>query len=339
MRCQPFAPRHLLALESSCDETSVAVLREGREVLCNRIASQEELHARYGGVVPEIACRRHFEVIHPLLEEALEASELDWSSLDAIAVTHGPGLIGAVLVAVTVAKTMAMALQRPLLGVNHLEGHLYSPLLDYPELQPPWVSLLVSGGHTQLVLVERWGSPRLLGQTRDDAAGEAFDKVAKMLDLGYPGGPRVEKLARSGDPQAIAFPRPMKGQGYAFSFSGLKTAVLHARAQHTPADLCASFQAAVVDVLVDKTLKAAREFGVPSVTLAGGVAANVPLREALDRACQANGLRLFVPRFGYCTDNAAMIAAAAYQMAGLGVVSTLRLDAHASLPLRDWHQL
>ncbi len=336
VRGEPFHPRLLLAMESSCDETSVAILKDGQEVLCNCIASQEELHARYGGVVPEIACRRHFEVIHPLLEEALEEAGLGWKDLDALAVTHGPGLIGAVLVGVTVAKSLALSLNLPLLPVNHLEGHLYSPLLEYPELKPPWISLLVSGGHTLLVHVEDWGAPRKLGQTRDDAAGEAFDKVAKLLSLGYPGGPKVQQLAAQGDPSALTLPRPMKGQGYDFSFSGLKTAVYLAREKVSPADLCASFQEAAVDVLVDKTMRAAREHDVERLSLAGGVAANLPLREALAAAAAREGKQLFVPSLKYCTDNAAMIARAAYVLAGLGWRADWDLDAHASLPLRMW---
>ena len=334
-----FCPALLLALETSCDETSVAILKDGKEVLCNRVASQEELHARYGGVVPEIACRRHFEVIHPLLEEVLEETSLGWNDLDALAVTHGPGLIGAVLVGVTVAKTLAQAFGKPLLPVNHLEGHLYSPLLEHPQLEPPWISLLVSGGHTLLVLVEDWGRLQLLGQTRDDAAGEAFDKVAKMLQLGYPGGPRVQKLAEQGNPAAIALPRPMRNQGYAFSFSGLKTAVHHAQKTIGPADLCASFQQAVIDVLVEKTLNAASEHAVKSVSLAGGVAANPPWREALRPRCRERGLDFSVPSLEYCTDNGAMIAMAGYQMARLGITATPWLDAHASLPLQSWRNL
>lgn len=335
-RVEPFQPELLLALETSCDETSVAVLRRGQQLLAHRVASQEELHARYGGVVPEVACRRHFEVLHPLLAETLEAAGVGWNELSAIAVTCGPGLIGAVLVGVTVAKTLAQIWDIPLLPVNHLEGHLFSPLLDHPELQPPWVSLLVSGGHTQLVLVEDWGRVRTLGRTRDDAAGEAFDKVAKMLGLGYPGGPRVQKLAESGNPEAILFPRPMKGQGYAFSFSGLKTAVRHQLGKHSPEDICASFQRAVSDVLTHKTLSAAREFGVKQVCLAGGVAANAPLREALRQACARDGIDFHVPRMEFCTDNGAMIARAGWVLAGLGLVATPALDAHASFPLRNW---
>lgn len=340
-RVAPFRPSLILALETSCDETSVALLRDGHEVVTNRIASQEHLHARYGGVVPEIACRRHFEVIHPLLEECFEESGLHWSDLDALAVTHGPGLIGAVLVGVTVAKTLAMVSGLPLLPVNHLEGHLFSALLECPQLEPPWISLLVSGGHTLLVHVAAWDSLQVLGQTRDDAAGEAFDKVAKLLGLGYPGGPLVEKLAREGDPGALVLPRPMKGQGYAFSFSGLKTAVHHAhqKAGLSPADLCACFQEAAVDVLVEKTLRAARETGVPAVTLAGGVAANGRLRQVLGEACRQQGLELHVPRMAYCTDNAAMIAMAGYRLAQLGIVADLELDAHANLPLGRWQGL
>lgn len=337
---EPFEPGLILALETSCDETSVALLRNGREVLANRIASQEELHARYGGVVPEIACRRHFEVIHPLLEECLQETELGWSDIDALAVTHGPGLIGAVLVGVTVAKTLALVSGKPLLPVNHLEGHLFSPLLESQALAPPWISLLVSGGHTLLVLVEDWGRFRVLGQTRDDAAGEAFDKVAKMLQLGYPGGPKVEQLARQGDGKAIDFPRPMLGQGYAFSFSGLKTAVFQAQAKGlgSPADMCASFQEAAVDVLVTKTLRAAQEHQVKAITLAGGVAANGRLRQHLQQSCQARGLTLHVPSLAYCTDNAAMIGAAGFQLARLGITASLELDAHANLPLGSWQR-
>lgn len=332
----PFEPRLVLAIETSCDETSVAVLQDGGKVLCNRIASQDELHARYGGVVPEIACRRHFEVVHPLLEEALGDAGVTMRDVDAIAVTHGPGLIGAVLVGVTVAKTLSLVWNKPLLPVNHLEGHLYSPLLEHPQLQPPWISLLVSGGHTLLVLVREWGKLELLGQTRDDAAGEAFDKVAKMLGLGYPGGPQVQSMAAKGDPKAVALPRPMRNQGFAFSFSGLKTAVHHAQPRATPEDLCASFQEAVVDVLVEKTLRAAREHHVRNVCLAGGVAANLRLRTALQAACAGDNRTLYVPGFAYCTDNGAMIAMAGYQLARLGVVATAELDAHANLPLRSW---
>lgn len=337
---EPSEPGLILALETSCDETSVALLRNGREVLANRIASQEELHARYGGVVPEIACRRHFEVIHPLLEECLQETGLGWGDVDALAVTHGPGLIGAVLVGVTVAKTLALVSGKPLLPVNHLEGHLFSPLIESPDLAPPWVALLVSGGHTMLVLVEDWGRFRVLGQTRDDAAGEAFDKVAKMLQLGYPGGPKVEQLARQGNGKAIDFPRPMLNQAYTFSFSGLKTAVFQAQAKGlaSAADLCASFQEAAVDVLVTKTLRAAAEHGVKAVALAGGVAANARLRQHLQQSCQKRGLTLHVPSMAYCTDNAAMIGAAGFQLARLGITASLELDAHASLPLGSWQR-
>jgi N6-L-threonylcarbamoyladenine synthase len=338
-RTQPFFPNIIMGLETSCDETSVSLLREGRSILSNRIASQDDLHSRYGGVVPEIACRRHLEVIHPLIEEALAEAQLSFGDIDAVAVTHGPGLIGAVLVGLAVAKTLALLLDRPLLGVNHLEGHLYSPLLEHPDLEPPWVSLLVSGGHTMLVHVPEWGAPVTLGKTRDDAAGEAFDKVAKQLGLGYPGGPRVGQRALQGNPKAVNLPRPMLGQGFEFSFSGLKTAVHYARAAQPDLavdDVCASFQEAVVDVLIHKTMAAADQLGVDRISLAGGVAANLRLRQRLEEVCQRRGRTLFVPSAILCTDNAAMIARAGWQLAQLGIRSELDLDAHANLPLRNW---
>jgi len=229
-----------------------------------------------------------------------------------------------------------MSLGLPLIPVNHLEGHLYSPILDAPDLKPPWISLIASGGHTLLVLVKDWGDLSVLGQTRDDAAGEAFDKVAKLLGLGYPGGPRVEGLAKTGDARKLSLPRPMKGQGYAFSFSGLKTAVHMAKDKVAPADLCASFQEAAIDVLVHKTVQAAQEFGVQQLCLAGGVAANKALRAAFEEACAQRDWTFCVPTLNYCTDNAAMIAAAGYRLAGLGLRATLSLDAHAHLPLRSW---
>ena len=336
VRCAPFEPRLILALETSCDETSVALLRDGQTILSNKIASQDDLHGQYGGVVPEIACRRHLEVIHPLIEQALQEAKASFADVDAVAVTHGPGLIGAVLVGLAVAKSLALVLDVPLLGVNHLEGHLYSPLLESPTLEPPWVSLLVSGGHTMLVHVSEWGRPATLGKTRDDAAGEAFDKVAKQLGLGYPGGPQVSLCAQQGNPKALALPRPMLGQGFEFSFSGLKTAVHYARDGQTPEDVCASFQAAVVDVLVQKTLAAAQACRVTRVSLAGGVAANSCLRQTLEEGCRKRGLELFIPSMRLCTDNAAMIARAGWELARLGVRSTLDLDAYATLPLRDW---
>lgn len=339
-RCEPFAPSLLLALETSCDETSAVLLRDGQEVLAHRVASQDDLHRRYGGVVPEIASRRHLEVVHPLLEEVLQEAGLGFDAIQAVAVTHGPGLIGAVLVGVAVAKSLAFSLQVPLIGVNHLEGHLYSPLLENPKLEPPWISLLVSGGHTMVLHVREWGHVAVMGKTRDDAAGEAFDKVAKMLSLGYPGGPKVSALAAQGNGKAVAFPRPMMHEpGYSFSFSGLKTSV-HYHMKKTPdalpADICASFQEAVVDVLVAKAIRAAEETGVRRVSLVGGVAANGRLRQRLAERCKQRGLELFVPGMQYCTDNAAMIGRAGYVLAKLGIRSTLGLDAHATLPFVNW---
>lgn len=323
----------LLGLETSCDETSIAILRDGREVLVNLIASQVDLHARFGGVVPEVASRRHLEVVHPLLSSALDEAGVGFGDLTGVAVTHGPGLIGAVLVGVAVAKGLAFSLGVPLIGVNHLEGHIYSAFLADPALEPPLVALMVSGGHTQLVYMEDHGVYRLLGRTRDDAAGEAFDKVAKLLGLGYPGGPRVQEVALKGKADAVRFPRPMQGRGYEFSFSGLKTAVMHARESFSPEDLCASFQEAAVDVLAGKAALALEETGASRLILVGGVAANARLRERLTADCAAAGVHFVVPPMSLCTDNAAMIARAGWQLASRGVVSDLDLDAFASLPL------
>jgi N6-L-threonylcarbamoyladenine synthase len=331
----------VLAIETSCDETSIAIIRDGA-LLAHKVASQDELHRRYGGVVPEIASRRHLEVVHPLIENALEDAGIGFGDLKAIAVTHGPGLIGAVLVGVAVAKSLALALKIPLIGVNHVEGHIYSPLLDHPEMQAPWISLVVSGGHTMIAVVRQLGQIEILGKTRDDAAGEAFDKVAKMLGLGYPGGPLVAKMAEKGDARKVDFPRPMMHEGLGFSFSGLKTSVHHQMSKNpeiTPEDLCASFQEAVVDVLVHKTLKAAEQENIRQVSLVGGVAANRRLREVLEKRCAQKGLSCHIPSFEFCTDNAAMIGLAGTILLKLGVVSSLTLDAHASLSFRDWTSL
>lgn len=338
-RCTPVSGGFLVALESSCDETSVAIL-DGRKVLAHRIASQDELHRLYGGVVPEIASRRHLEVIHPLLEQTMAEAKVGFADLSAIAVTYGPGLIGAVFVGVAVAKSLSLALDIPVIGVNHVEGHVYSPLLDHPQMQAPWISLVVSGGHTLLAHVPRLGQIEILGRTRDDAAGEAFDKVAKMLELGYPGGPLVSQLATQGDPKAINFPRPMLSEpdGWGFSFSGLKTSVHNrlSKFQDKPADICASFQEAVVDVLVTKAIRAATSLGVPTVSLVGGVAANPRLRERLQQEATAKGLTCLIPSPIFCTDNAAMIGLVGRILLELGVASTLQLDAHACLEFEDW---
>lgn len=310
------AEQRILGVETSCDETAAAVVVDGKKVLSSVVSSQVELHARFGGVVPEIASRAHVELLTPVVAQAmLEAGIADGSQIDAVAATVGPGLIGSLLVGVSAAKTMALVWDVPFVAVNHLEAHLYASFLEEPDLEPPLVVLLVSGGHTMLVAMEGHGRYRLLGQTVDDAAGEAFDKVARYLDLGYPGGPAIDRLAMKGDPEAIAFPRPMERDGYDFSFSGLKTAVVNHVRKHpevATADVAASFQEAVVDVLLAKARRAAREVGATGLCLAGGVAANSRLRERALDVCHEEGLHAFLPSRSMCTDNAAMIAAAGY---------------------------
>ncbi len=318
----------ILAIESSCDETAAAVMRGGKELLANVVASQIDFHARFGGVVPEIASRKHTEAIVGVIDEAMERAgaalglegPLPFAGLDAIAVTHAPGLIGALVVGVAYAKGLAMATGKPLVGVNHLEGHIFANVFADPEVRPPLVALLVSGGHTSLVHMPDWGVYHTLGETLDDATGEAFDKVAKVLGLGYPGGPVLSRLAEQGDPEAIAFPRAMMKSGdYAFSLSGLKTAVLTyirheeqaGRTVNVP-DLAASFQQAVIDVQVAKAVRAVKETGAVAFCLGGGVAANRALREALTAAIEPLGVHVSVPPLELCTDNAAMIAAAAH---------------------------
>ncbi|MFT7600058.1 MAG: N6-L-threonylcarbamoyladenine synthase [Acidimicrobiales bacterium] len=305
----------VLAIETSCDETSVAILRGGIEVLSNIVSSQIELHAEFGGVVPEVASRAHLELLEPVINAALEEAEIDPSALDCVAATHGPGLIGALLVGVSAAKSLALAWGVPYVGVNHMEGHLFATFLERPELPLPMVVLLVSGGHTMLVEVTELGSYRVLGSTTDDAAGEAFDKVARYLGLGYPGGPLIDRLATEGDRDAIVFPRGLLNEGLDFSFSGMKTAVINYVRKNpdaSNADLAAGFQEAVVDVLVTKTMRAAAQVGANAVCLGGGVAANSRLREQFTVAAEAAGIDHLVPDRAYCTDNAAMIASAAH---------------------------
>ncbi len=331
----------ILAIETSCDETAAAIMRGGTELLSNVVASQVDFHARFGGVVPEIASRKHTEAIVGVVDEALEQAGVSFADLDAIAVTYGPGLIGALVVGVAYAKGLSLATGLPLVGVNHLEGHIFASALAEPDIEPPLVALVVSGGHTSLVHVPEWGVYETLGQTLDDAAGEAFDKVAKVLGLGYPGGPVISKLAEEGDPRAIDFPRAMMhSRDYRFSLSGLKTAVInHIRHEREAGreisvpDLAASFQAAVVDVQVAKTVRAAEELGVRTVCLAGGVAANPSLREGLREALAARSIRLSVPPFAFCTDNAAMIAAAGTWRFRRGDRLGLDAEAVADLPL------
>lgn len=313
-------PASILAIETSCDETAAAVVRGGREVLGEALASQIDLHARFGGVVPEIASRSHQEVINLIVDEALADAGLEAGEVDALAVTQGPGLPGALIVGMATAKGLAYGLGKPLIGVNHLESHLFANYVEDPDLEPPFIALLVSGGHTLLVHVPDRGVYRILGQTLDDAAGEAFDKVASYLGLGYPGGPVLERLARDGDPEAVTFPRAMmRTDDYDFSLSGLKTAVLYYVTKEKSAgrdiripDIAASFQAAVLDVQVHKTLKAARETAADTIVLAGGVAANKALRERLGAAAAETGRRVVFPSLALCTDNAVMVGAAAW---------------------------
>jgi len=309
------SPCRILGIETSCDETAAAVVVDGSLVASSVVSSQVDLHARFGGVVPELASRAHVELLNPVVAEALVEAGCDGAGLDAVACTIGPGLIGALLVGVSAAKAYALAWGVPFVGVNHLEAHLYAAFLEEPDLEPPLVLLLVSGGHTLLVAMEGHLRYRLLGATIDDAAGEAFDKVARLLGLPYPGGPAIDLLAMDGDPTAIAFPRAMLDEGYDFSFSGIKTSVLTYVRKHpdaSGADVAASFQEAVVDVLVTKARRAALEVGAKGLCLAGGVAANSVLRERLLDACIADGLRAFVPSRSMCTDNAAMVAATAW---------------------------
>lgn len=331
----------ILAVETSCDETAASVMRGGREELASVVASQIDFHARFGGVVPEIASRKHTEAIVAVAEEALVKAGVGFGDLHALAVTQGPGLVGALVVGLAYAKGLALATGLPLVGVNHLEGHIYAARLLDAELAPPFVALLVSGGHTLIVHVPAWGHYELLGRTLDDAAGEAFDKVAKLLGLGYPGGPVISRLAESGDAAAIAFPRPMlKSGNLDVSLSGLKTAVIqYVEAERAAGrdlslpDIAASFQAAVIDVQVAKTLRAATEHAVKAVVLAGGVAANPALREGLRAALATEGITLSVPPLGLCTDNASMIAAAAHDRLAAGRVLGLSADAVPNLRL------
>lgn len=310
----------ILAIESSCDETAAAVVRNGREVLSNVISSQIELHKLYGGVVPEIASRKHIEKINQVIETALEEAHMTLGDIDAVGVTYGPGLVGALLVGVAEAKAIAYAAKKPLVGVHHIEGHVAANYLEHADLVPPYLCLVVSGGHTHLVIVKDYSEFEILGRTRDDAAGEAYDKVARSIGLGYPGGPKIDKLAKEGNPGAIPFPKAKVSDApYDFSFSGLKSAVLnylnHEKMQNrdiNSADVAASFQKAVVDVLTEHTVQAARDHGIKKIAMAGGVASNSALRETMEEACKKRGYTLYHPSPVLCTDNAAMIGAAAY---------------------------
>jgi len=333
----------ILAIETSCDETAAAVVKNGREVLSNIISSQIELHKLYGGVVPEIASRKHIEKINQVIEEALSEANVTLDDVDAIGVTYGPGLVGALLVGVAAAKAISFAAKKPLVGVHHIEGHVSANYIENKELEPPFLCLIVSGGHTHLVLVKEYGTYEIIGRTRDDAAGEAFDKVARAIGLGYPGGPKIDKLSKEGNAKAITFPRAhIEGAPYDFSFSGLKSSVLNhinscemKKEEINRADIAASFQASVIDVLVTKAMLVAKDYGMSKVALAGGVASNSALREAMAKACTENGLSFYHPSPIYCTDNAAMIGAAAYYEYIKGVRSGLDLNAVPNLKIGE----
>jgi len=332
----------ILGLETSCDETSAAIVADGRTILSNIISSQIDVHQKFGGVVPEIASRKHIENVMPVVDEALTAAGVKLADVDAIGVTYGPGLVGALLVGVAAAKALAFAAQKKLVGVNHLEGHIFANYLAHQKLEPPFVALVVSGGHTSLVYQKGYNDFELLGQTRDDAAGEAFDKVARVMGLPYPGGPFIDRLAAQGDPESISFPRAKTGENYEFSFSGLKSAVLNylnsARQKGESVDqanVAASFQKAVVDVLVTKTLQAAKQYAVDKIVLAGGVAANSGLRAELSEKSAEAGFKLFYPSLVLCSDNAAMIASRAFFKHRAGEWTDLRLNALPSLKLGE----
>lgn len=311
---------NILAIESSCDETAAAVVHNGRKVLSNIISSQIDLHKLYGGVVPEIASRKHIEKINQVIEEALKEAEVTLKDIDAVAVTYGPGLVGALLVGVAEAKAIAYAAGLPLVGVHHIEGHISANYIEHPELEPPFLCLVASGGHTHLVCVKDYGKYEILGRTRDDAAGEAYDKVARAIGLGYPGGPKIDRIAREGNPDAIKFPKAnVDGAKYDFSFSGLKSAVLNyingckmKGESFDPADIAASFQKAVVEVLVEKSMQAAEDYSMRKFAIAGGVASNTALRTAMEAASAKRGIQFYHPSPIYCTDNAAMIGAAGF---------------------------
>lgn len=331
----------VLAIETSCDETSVAVVKNGREVLSNIIASQIEIHQKFGGVVPEVASRKHIENINPIIQKALDEAELTLEDIDVIGVTYGPGLVGALLVGISSAKAIAFSKDIPLVGVNHIEGHVFANFIEHKDLEPPFVSLIVSGGHTHLVYVEDYGKYEIIGKTRDDAAGEAFDKVARALKLGYPGGPIIDNLAKKGDKSAIDFPRAyLEGESFDFSFSGLKSAVLNylnscnqKGIEVVVEDVAASFQQSVIEVLVNKTIDAAVAKGAKIVAVAGGVAANSGLRNLMIEKCNSKGIDVKFPSKVLCTDNAAMIGSTAYYNYIRGELADLELNGVPNLKI------
>lgn len=335
--------KYILAIESSCDETSAAVVVNGREVLSNVIASQIDTHKKYGGVVPEVASRMHIEAISGVVEEALEEANVTLDKIDAIGVTYGPGLVGALLVGLQFAKGLSFATKKPLIGVNHIEGHICANYIQHKELKPPFVSLVVSGGHTFIVHVKNYGDYEVIGQTRDDAAGEAYDKVARALGLGYPGGPKIDKLAKEGNPKAIVFPKAnFHEETLDFSFSGVKSAVLNylnkckmQNIEVNKADVAASFQHAVIDVLKENVLLTCKKRNVKTIAIAGGVASNSSLRETLIKEASKRGIEVLFPAPILCTDNAAMIGSAAYFNFVNGKISDLNLNAKPNLKLNS----
>jgi N6-L-threonylcarbamoyladenine synthase len=330
-----------LAIESSCDETAAAVMLEGREILSNIISSQIVIHKQYGGVVPEIASRHHLENVNTVVDQALEEAGVSLDDVDMIGVTYGPGLVGALLIGLATAKAYALAADKPLIGVHHIQGHISANYIEHRELEPPFMSLIISGGHTNIVEVTGYNQCRVLGGTRDDAVGEAYDKVARVLGLGYPGGPQIDRIAKEGNPHAVEFKRVFLEKGSLdFSFSGIKTGVLNyinsekqAGRTINQADVAASFQAAVLDVIVAKTVKAAKDMNKDKIVLAGGVASNSRLREMMNEECGRNGIELYYPSPILCTDNAAMIGCAAYYKYMAGERDDLTLDAIPNLEL------
>lgn len=332
---------NILAIETSCDETSASVIKNGREILSNVVSTQIDIHKKFGGVVPEVASRNHVNNINWVIEEAVEKSGLSLGDIDAVATTYGAGLVGALLVGLSTGKAIAYSLGVDFIGVNHIEGHVAANYLEYKDLEPPFVSLIVSGGHTHIVEVKGYNEYEILGKTKDDAAGEAYDKIARAMGLGYPGGPIIDKLAKNGK-DTINFPRSMINDGYDFSFSGIKSAVLNylnerkmKKEDYVVEDVCASFQSAVIDVLAQKSIKAALDKGYDKLILSGGVSANSRLREICKKLCDENNLKLYYPSISLCTDNAAMIGSSAYYRYIEGIKADLSLNAKPNLKIGE----